>query len=373
MSASIASGKDATGSQEQLRLGREILQAEGQALLDMAGQLGQDFCSAVDRILACRGAVLVVGMGKAGHIGRKLSATLASTGTASHFVHPAEAFHGDLGRFQPDDLALILSQSGETAEIVQILPALADFGVPIIAITGSPESTLARAAAVTLVISATGEACSLGLAPSTTTTAMLALGDALALVASGQRGFRAEDFARYHPGGSLGWRLSKVSDHMRPLSQCRVAEAALSIRSVITLCTKPGRRTGAVMLTGRDGKLTGLFTDSDLVRLLEHRREDALDRPIGEVMTRLPITVQSEVPMSDALAILSARRISELPVVDCDGRPCGLIDITDLAGPWSTDGLAIGTDRDEAASSAEEASGSAEDEQRATLPFRRGS
>ena len=235
-------------------------------------------------LFTCKGCAIVTGMGKAGLIGQKIAATLSSTGTRAHFLHPAEAFHGDLGRVHPDDVVVMLTQSGETAEVVQLLPSLRDFGVPLVAITASHSSTVGRAATVVIELGELEEVCSLGLAPSTSTTAMLAVGDALALVVSKMRNFQADDFARFHPGGALGRRLSRVDDLMRPLAECRQASDALTVREVIVACSKPGRRTGAIMLTDDAGRLTGLFTDSDLARLFERRDEAALDRPIRDVM-----------------------------------------------------------------------------------------
>jgi arabinose-5-phosphate isomerase len=271
-------------------------------------------------------------MGKAGHIGQKLAATFASTGTRSHFLHPAEAFHGDLGRLHPYDAVLVLSQSGETSEVVQILPSLEKMGVPVIAVTAHDNSTLSRAAAVTVALGSLDEACSLGLAPSTSTTVMLAVGDALALATSRLKGFGAKDFAQFHPGGALGLKLSHVEDYMRPLSDCRVARAGDTIREILVSCTKPGRRTGAIMLTDRSGRLAGLFTDSDLARLIENRNDSALDRPVSEAMAAAPTTVHAGEAMTAAIEILAERKISELPVVDDDGCPVGMIDVTDIVG-----------------------------------------
>ena len=316
---------------EQLRYAREIIRIEAQALLKCSGRLDREFCQAVELLFACEGSVIVTGMGKAGLIGQKVSATLASTGTRSHFLHPGEALHGDLGRVHRSDLLLILSQSGETGEVIQLLPSLAEFGVSIIAITGRRHSTLGRAAAVTLDLGPQQEACSLGLAPSTSTTAMLALGDALALVVSRMRCFRAEDFARFHPGGSLGRKLSKVEDYMRPIEQCRIAIESLSVREAFSMRSSSGRRTGAIMITSGDGVLQGIFTDSDLARLFENHREGSLDEPIQAVMTAHPSTAPHGAMLNDAMQILAERKISELPVIDPEGRPLGLIDITDVA------------------------------------------
>jgi arabinose-5-phosphate isomerase len=317
---------------EQLRLARQIIEQESKTILDVAKRLDSQFCRAVDYLYRCRGSAIVCGMGKAGLIGQKIMATLGSTGTRSHFLHPAEAVHGDLGRVHPDDVMLMLSQSGQTEEIVRILPSLVDMGVPILAITARADSTLGQAAAVVLELGTLDEACSLGLAPSSSTTAMLALGDALALVTSRMRNFTREDFARSHPAGSLGRKLSKVDHHLRALAQCRVAPEEKTVRQIFVDLSVPGRRTGAIMLVDGQGKLSGIFTDSDLARLFEHRREHALDLPIREVMTARPVTVQMGTKMIDALAAMGQRKISELPVVDAEGRPVGLIDVTDVVG-----------------------------------------
>jgi arabinose-5-phosphate isomerase len=315
---------------EQLSYARQILLAESRALSQLAGRLDGDFCEAVKLLHQCRGNVIVTGIGKAGVIGQKIMATLASTGTPSHWLHPAEAVHGDLGRINRNDVVMILSQSGETEEIVRLLQPLGELGMPILAVTSKRTSTLGQAAAVTVELGELQEACALGLAPTTSTTAMLAVGDALALVTSRMRHFNREDFARFHPGGSLGTKLSKVENHMRPLEQCRVARDDQTVREVLIRVGKPGRRTGATMLIGGEGFLTGIFTDSDLARLFEQRRDNDLDCPIRDVMTQNPLRAQAGSLMTDAVAIIAERKISELPVVDSDGRPVGLIDITDV-------------------------------------------
>jgi len=317
---------------EQIRYARDIIRLEGQALLALATRLDTYFSRAVECLYRCQTSVIVTGMGKAGLIGQKIAATLSSTGTRGHFLHPAEAFHGDLGRIHRDDIVLVLSQSGETEEITRLLPPLSALGVTIIAITAQHNSTLGRAATVVLALGPLKEACGLGLAPSTSTTAMLALGDALALVVSRMRAFGPEDFARFHPGGSLGRKLSKVEDHMRQLAQCRVSKDDVSLRNVLAAPSPAGRRSGAILLLDAAGKLSGIFTDSDLARLFESRRDAALDEPIHHVMTARPITVPAASMVSDAMAIMAERKLSELPIVDDDGRPVGLLDITDLVG-----------------------------------------
>jgi arabinose-5-phosphate isomerase len=315
---------------EQLRFARQVILTESRALAQVANRLDGEFCRAVQLVFRCQGSVIVCGIGKAGLVGQKIMATLASTGTPSHGLHPAEAVHGDLGRVHARDVMLILSQSGETEEILRVLPSLVELGVPIVAITGAATSSLGRTATVTVELGLLEEACSLGLAPSTSTTAMLAVGDALALVVSQMRHFGREDFARFHPGGNLGYKLSKVEHHMRPLEQCRVANEAQSVRDVLVGASMPGRRTGATMLVDQQDKLSGIFTDSDLARLFEHRRDHELDGPVGQVMTKNPLRVEQGSMLVDAVAIMAGRKISELPVVDGDGKPVGLLDITDV-------------------------------------------
>ena len=315
---------------EQLREAREIVREAAGALVDLARGLDSAFCDAVRLITACRGTVVVTGMGKAGLIGRKIAATLSSTGTRAVFLHPAEAVHGDLGCVCADDVVLALSNSGQTEELCRLLPMFRRIGLPLIAVTARETSTLGSAADVTILLGHIPEAGHFGLAPTTSTTAMLALGDALALVVSRAKGFTRQQFAMFHPAGTLGQKLQAVKDVMRDGDQLRIASEASTIREVFVSKGKPGRRTGAVMLVDADERLAGLFTDSDLVRLLEARREDQLDRPISEVMTAAPKRITPDAPLSDAIALLSQHRISELPVIDDRGRPVGLVDITDL-------------------------------------------
>jgi arabinose-5-phosphate isomerase len=319
------------GDAAVLARGRAVLEAEGQAVLAAAESLGASFCEAVRLIHACSGCVVVTGIGKAGLVARKITATLASTGSPAHFLHPAEAMHGDLGVLRGDDVVLALSQSGESEEITRLLPHVVARDVPIIAITGRPESALGRAASVVVSSGRLQEACRLGLAPSTSTAVMLALGDALALVACELRAFTPADFARRHPGGSLGRKLATVDELMQPLAACRTARPEETVREVFGR-TLPARRTGAVMILDAAGSLAGIFTDSDLARLFERRNDAALDAPIHEVMTRRPRTVPAGLQLADALTLLEQHRLSELPVIDADGRPAGLLDIVDLVG-----------------------------------------
>jgi arabinose-5-phosphate isomerase len=317
-------------AEEQLAYAREIIDIEARALEAVSSRLDSSFCRAVDLIYRCTGSVIVSGMGKAGLIGQKIAATLASTGTRSHFLHPAEAIHGDLGRIHRDDVVLMLSQSGDTEEVVRLLPSIKQIGTPLVAITGRPTSKLGTTADITIDLGPLQEACSIGLAPSTSTTAMLAVGDALALVASRMSGFSRDDFARFHPGGSLGRQLARVDEYMRPLTNCRIAPCCRVLREVLIEARLPVRRTGAIMVVDYDGRLRGIFTDSDLARLFESRRDGLLDGPIRRVMTKQPTTVPQGSMMNDAVAIMAERRLSELPVIDQEGRPVGLLDITDI-------------------------------------------
>lgn len=315
---------------DTLDYARSVLRSEGNAVLRLVDALDSRFCEAVSLVLECRGRLVTTGMGKAGLIARKIAATASSTGAPSHFVHPGEARHGDLGAIAPDDVVLAFSYSGETEEVKRILGPLASRGVPIVAVVSTAESALGRAATVALEIGKIEEADALRLAPSSSAAAMLAMGDALALTVSRLRGFRSEDFARFHPGGALGRSLSHVCELMRPLEQCRVASERATVRDVFTSCRKSGRRAGAVLLLDDAGKLSGIFTDSDLARLFESRREDALDRPVSEVMTRTPLSIRADATMKEAVAILSKRKISELPALDEEGRPVGILDVTDV-------------------------------------------
>jgi arabinose-5-phosphate isomerase len=320
-----------TTDADVLTHGRAILRAEAEAVLQAADALGGDFVRAVRLVEGCTGSVVVTGIGKAGIVARKVSATLASTGTPSHFLHPAEAVHGDLGMLRRDDLVLALSQSGESEEIVRLLPHVTARGIGLVAITGRPESTLGRAARVVIATGTVREACLLGLAPSTSTALMLAVGDAVALVTSRLRRFTAADFAARHPGGNMGRELMPVEEAMRPLAECRRAAPDETVRSVF-MRPLPTRRTGAVMIIDAAGLLVGIFTDSDLARLFERRNDAAIDEPIGRVMTSRPATIAVGTRLRDAVAMLEQRRLSELPVIDPQGHPCGLLDVVDLVG-----------------------------------------
>ena len=334
MSASIARSWTAKEDRDSsiLRGGRKILAQESAALATLEDQLDESFVRAVRCLEDCRGRLLLTGIGKAGLVAQKLAATFSSTGTPSHFLHPSEAVHGDLGCVCAEDVVLVLSYSGESEEVVRILPWLRKRASALVCITGTHENQLARSSDICLAIGKTSEAGNLSLAPSCTTTMMMALGDALALQVSELRRFTREDFANYHPAGSLGRQLSFASDLMRPLSECRVAQQELSVREVLISVSCPGRRTGAIMLTDESGKLVGLFTDSDLARLLERAEDQSLNQPVSEVMTRYFQTIGADCRFADITRILSDFKISELPVVDIEGKPVGIVDITDVVG-----------------------------------------
>lgn len=315
---------------EQLREGRRIVRTEADALSALSETLEAGFCQAADRIFRCRGSIVVTGMGKAGLIGRKVSATLSSTGTPSHFLHPGEAVHGDAGSLRCDDVVLALSNSGESEEIGRLIAILNGLQIPLLSITSSRESTLARHSDVALVYGRCREADPLGLAPTVSTSVMLALGDALALVVAQMRGLTAEQFAVFHPGGSLGQQLRTVRETMRGLDQIRIAPETATIRDVFRKVNSCGRRTGAVILTGTGGELSGLFTDSDLARLFTQFTNPPLDDPVSTVMTRLPQVISPDVLLRDAIWLMTEHKLSELPVIDGSRRPVGLLDITDV-------------------------------------------
>jgi arabinose-5-phosphate isomerase len=315
---------------DRLAYARQVVRAEAAALELVAGRLDASFLQAVDLFARCPGRVAVTGTGKSADVGQKIAGTLNSTGTRAYLLDATRAVHGDLGMVHPNDAVLALSHSGESEEVVRLLTPLKQLATGLVAMTGNGKSTLARQADVALVLGPLEEVCPLGLAPSTSTTAMIAVGDALAFTLMQLRAFTREDFARYHPAGSLGRKLLKVEAVMRRGEALRLAPCTASVREVFASCKSRGRRTGAVMLTDEAGRLRGLFTDSDLARLFEGRRDAALDRPIREVMTADPITVPPGTRVLEAVEILCRHKISELPVVDAAGLPVGLLDITDV-------------------------------------------
>ncbi|HET6440934.1 MAG TPA: KpsF/GutQ family sugar-phosphate isomerase [Phycisphaerae bacterium] len=317
-----------------LAYAKHVLEAEADAIRSLVERLGDAFVEAARMLYACKGNIVASGIGKAGIIAQKISATLASTGTGSHFLHAAEAVHGDLGRVRKDDVVLILSYGGETAEVTRLLGQLEKMKVPVIAMTGNRESTLARQAKVLLWMGRIDEVCPMGLAPSATTTAMLALGDALALAVLKMRQeagqFTREEFALYHPGGSLGRHLLMVETVMRKGEDLPAVRDRLTLREALAQLRKMRRRSGAIVVTDARGRLAGVFTDADLRRLLEAGREDALDRPIGDVMTRQPKFVRAGASAAEAIVLVNRYFIEEIPVVDDADRVVGLVDVQDL-------------------------------------------
>jgi len=284
----------------------------------------------VELLLRCEGQVVVTGMGKAGLIGQKISATLASTGTPSFFLHPAEALHGDLGRIRAKDLVLALSNSGETAEVNVLVPVARKIGATVLAMTGRPGSTLGSLADGVLDIGRVEEACPLKLAPTASTSAMLVLGDALAMTVLGEREFRREDFARYHPAGSLGKRLMTVGEVMRKDDELPLIAAGTPVMEVLLQTSRTPGKPGAALVVDGSGLLTGIFTDGDLRRLLEGGEPAALRDSVDDHMGKDPKTLSPESLVEDAHHLLRANRIDQAPVVDADGRPVGLIDVQDL-------------------------------------------
>ena len=318
---------------ESLReFARQVVATEAGAVRAMEGAIDDDFERACALVLACPSAVLTTGIGKAGHIARKVSATFASTGTPSHFLSPTDAVHGDLGAVRRGDVILIFSSSGESDEILRLLSIVKKLDHPVIAITASRNSGLGRYADCVLKMGAVEEACPLGLAPSASTTAMLALGDALALSVMKLRKFTAEDFALFHPAGQLGRKLIRVREAMtfRLGENLPVASERLTVGQVLHEVSQIKRRSGAVILVNEAGKISGIFTDGDLRRLVTDDDGSGLKKPIGDVMKRDPKRIRADELASDAMAVMRQYRIDELPVVDDEDKPVGLIDVQDL-------------------------------------------
>ena len=324
----IAIPFSSSNSQRAIKLAHETFDIEAAAILGLKQRVGLSFALTVERILALRGRVVVMGMGKSGHIGRKISSTLASTGTPAMFVHPAEASHGDLGMITQDDLVLAISNSGESQEMAVVLPALKRLGVPVVVITSNGESTLAQHADLWLDGAVDREACPLNLAPTASTTAQLALGDALAVALLDARGFRAEDFARSHPGGALGRKLlTHVSDVMRSgMAAPRVLPDA-SFSDLMREMSAKG--LGAAAVVNSQGFVVGIFTDGDLRRLLENGI-DVRDKTAADVMHPSPSVIRSSSLAVDAAYMMESRRITSVLVVDEAGRLCGALNSNDL-------------------------------------------
>jgi arabinose-5-phosphate isomerase len=313
-------------------LARKVLEVESKAILDLKDRIDERFDRAVEILFGCPGRVVATGMGKSGIIAQKVSATLSSTGTPSLFLHPAEAIHGDLGRIVRNDVVLALSSSGETAEILSLVPYLKRLGSPLVALTGTPSSSLAAVADVNLDVSIREEACPLGLAPTASTTAALAMGDALAMALLERRGFTVDDFAVLHPGGRIGKRLMRVEDLMQTGDSIPRVPAPATMKEVLFEMTR--KRLGMTTVVDGDGILLGLISDGDLRRQMERHGYTLLDRTAGECMTTSPVTIGRRDLATHALDVLERRRITSLVVVDSTSKVEGVIHLHDL---WKTE------------------------------------
>lgn len=316
--------------EDRLARAAQVIRLEAAAVARLEEHLSEDFHRAVDMILASEGQLVVTGMGKAGLVGQKISATLASTGTPSFYLHPADALHGDLGRLRPGDVLLALSNSGETAEVNAVIPVARKIGAVVIALTGRPESTLGSLADTVLNIGRVEEACPHKLAPTASTSAMLALGDALAMVVLDERKFSREDYALFHPAGSLGRRLMRVSEVMRKDDELPLVQGTDRVDQVlITMSNTPGR-PGAALVINEQRKLLGIFTDGDVRRLLETGDMKHLHAPVSQFMGANPKSIQPDALIEEAQRVLQEHHIDQVPVVDGEGQPVGLIDVQDL-------------------------------------------
>ncbi|MBG31835.1 MAG: D-arabinose 5-phosphate isomerase, partial [Alcanivorax sp.] len=315
-------------SHNHIGVGQRVLDIEARAVDALKDSLDSSFSAACDLMLGARGRVIVTGMGKSGHVGSKLAATLASTGTPAFFVHPGEASHGDLGMITTDDVVLALSNSGETAEVLAILPVIKRKGTALIGMTGRPQSALAQLSDVHLTVAVNEEACPHNLAPTSSTTAALAMGDALAIALLEARGFTPEDFAMSHPGGSLGRRLLlKVDDIMHAGERLPVVASGTPLSEALLEMTRKG--LGMTAITRDDGTLAGIFTDGDLRRMLD-RDIDIRKATIDEVMVAQPITIEPGHLAAEALQIMETRKINGLMVCDKDHKPLGAFNMQDL-------------------------------------------
>ena len=320
-------GRSRKREKDLLEYGRTVLAAEAATIGRLA--LDDGFVTCVEWILACRGRVVVTGIGKPGFVAQKISATLASTGTPSWYVHPAEAAHGDLGRVTRDDIVLALSNSGETEEILRLLPAIRKIGARVVALTKDRVNPLARGADLVVPIGDVEEACPMGLAPTASTAALLSLGDAISMTVLKNRPFDREEYALYHPGGKLGRGLMKVREVMRGGTANPLVKEKATLAQALAVMTQTPGRPGAATVVDAQGKLVGVFTDGDLRRMVEQGEVD-FRAPIGTVMSRNPRTVRPDALVADAARVLRQARIDQVPVVDEQDRPVGILDVQDL-------------------------------------------
>jgi arabinose-5-phosphate isomerase len=319
-----------TTNEPKGRLARaaEVIRLEAAAIERLEGLLDERFERAVELILSSGGQLVVTGMGKAGLVGQKISATMASTGTPSFYLHPAEALHGDLGRLRPGDILLAISNSGETGEVNAVIPVARKIGAEVIAMTGCSDSTLGRLADTVLDIGRIEEACPHKLAPTTSTSAMLALGDALAMVVLDEREFTREDYALFHPAGSLGRKLMQVGEVMRKGEELPLVTGETRVDQVLVTMSRTPGRPGAALVVDGVGKLVGIFTDGDLRRLFESGKE--VQAPVSEFMGKNPKSIGPDALVEEAQRLLQEYHIDQVPVLDDDGYPVGLLDVQDL-------------------------------------------
>jgi arabinose-5-phosphate isomerase len=311
-----------------LALAERVLRLEADGILGLVPRLDDRFLAAVDRLYRCRGRVIVTGIGKSSHIARKVAATMASTGTPASFLHPAEGVHGDVGMVTPDDVVVVFSNSGETDELLAVLPAIKRLAVPVVLLTGNPGSSLARQADVVIDVGVREEACPMNLAPTSSTTTALAMGDALAMALLDLRGLRPEDYAALHPAGTLGWRaLVKVRDLMHGGDALPVVTEAATMKQVLEEMTD--KRRGMTTVADAAGRLVGIITDGDL-RRLQLAGGPLLDRRAGECMSRHPKCIAADALAATALAMMEAHQITSLVIADEAGRPAAFIHLHDI-------------------------------------------
>jgi len=316
-------------SNEKLcELGRAVIRTEAEMISKLADRINDDFAHACQYLLNCTGRIVVIGVGKSGHISKKIAATLASTGSPAFFIHPSEAKHGDIGMITRDDVIIALSYSGESEEMIALLPNIKRLGIPLIALTGRPHSTLAKSATIHLDVSVEKEACPLGLAPTSSTTAALVMGDALAMALLDRRGFTEDDFAMSHPGGTLGRRLLlRVHEIMHQSDSIPIVKQGASLKEALVEMTR--KKLGMTTVIDLAGKLIGIFTDGDVRRAFDHNA-DIHDTKVENVMTKSPKTIKSDMLAAEALHLMESYKITSLVITNTDHEPHGILHIHDI-------------------------------------------